>query len=172
MKANRITRFLSVAMLFTSGIASASPLTFTLQSALLNGAPGDTLTFIGTAMNATGITQNLNSDSFTLQSPLIFNDSLYFDTWPLQLTNSQAFGPQGLFTVSVPLSTSLGLYNGSFDILGGAGINDQNVLATATFQVNVIPGTATPEPATGLLFIMGGAIIALRRQQQRSRFRD
>jgi hypothetical protein len=72
-----------------------------------------------------------------------------------------------LFTVFIPLSTPLGLYNGSFDMLGGPGANDQTVLAAAAFQVNVVSGTATPEPASGLLFLIGGAIIPLGRRYRR-----
>jgi hypothetical protein len=166
MKKNRMVRLLT-AMLLSSAMAFASPLTLTLQNAVLGGGPGETLTFVGTASNTTAQTENLNSDSFTLQSPLTIDDSLYFNLWPLGLNSSQSFGPQSLFTISIPLSTPLGLYNGSFDILGGLGVNDQTVLATTVFQVNVVSGTTTPEPATGILFLVGVALIPLRRRYRR-----
>ena len=166
MKKNIMIRLLT-ATLLTSAIALASPLTLTLQNSLFNGSGGDTLTFIATATNTTALTQNLNSDSFTLPSPLTLDDSSYFNLWPLALNSSQTFGPQSLFTVFIPLSTPLGLYNGSFDMLGGPGANDQTVLAAAAFQVNVVSGTATPEPASGLLVLIGGALIPLGRRYRR-----
>lgn len=166
MKKNGMIRLLAV-MLLSSAMAFASPLTLTLQNAALGGGPGETLTFVATATNTTAQTENLNSDSFTLQSPLTIDDSLYFSLWPLALNGSQTFGPQSLFRIVIPLSTPLGLYNGSFDILGGPGVNDQTVLATTAFQVNVVSGTTTPEPATGLLFLVGGALIPLRRRYHR-----
>lgn len=153
-------RILTVTFL-ASVVAMASPITLTLQNGLLSGAAGATLTFVGTTTNTTGVTQNLNSDSFTLQSPLVLNDTLYFANWPLSLSGSQTFGPQGLFTVFIPSATPLGLYNGTFNILGGPGDSDQLLLGTAAFQVNV--GSATvPEPATGLLLLGSAALVLLK----------
>lgn len=166
MKKNRVIRLMG-AMLFTSAIALPSSITLTLQNSVLNGSPGSTLTLVATALNNTTVTQNLNSDSFSLTAPLTLNDSLYFNNWPLALNGSQTFGPQGLFTVFIPLTTTSGMYGGVFNIVGGPGVNDQLVLGTAVFQVNVSSGTATPEPATAFLLLIGGALIPLARRYQR-----
>ena len=166
MKKNMMIRLLT-GMVLTSAIALATPLTLTLQNNLLNGSGGATLTFVATATNTTAVTQNLSADSFGLQSPLILNDSSYFTLWPLILTTSQTFGPASLFTVFIPVSTPLGIYGGIFNILGGPRVNDQTVLGTASFQVNVVSVTATPEPASGLLFLVGGALLGLGRRYRR-----
>ena len=155
-------------MLLTSAITLAAPITLTLQNVVLSGAPGGAVTFVATATNTTAVTQNLNADSFTLQAPLVLNDSLY-NSWPLALNGSLTFGPQGLFAVSIPSATALGLYNGVFNIVGGPGANDQLVLGTTNFQVNVVSASSIPEPASGLLLLIGGAFIPLLRRHSRFR---
>ena len=62
---------------------------------------------------------------------------------------SSSSGDFELFTVDIPNGTPVGLYAGSFEILGG-GPSDQNVVGTATFDVQI-----TPEPGSLLLLATG-----------------
>jgi hypothetical protein len=154
MKKNRISQLLG-GVLLTSALAFASPITITMQNSVLSGSPGSTLTFVATASNTTGTTQFLNGDSFSIAAPLTLSDALFLNNWPLSLNASASFGPQGLFTVFIPLSAPVGPYLGTFNLLGGPGVNDSNVLGTVNFEADV----ATPEPATFVL--TGGALLAL-----------
>jgi hypothetical protein len=107
----------------------------------------------------------LNGDSTTVDSPLTLDDSGFFNTFPLSL------GPKGLFSgllfsVSLPSNIAVGLYKGTFDLLGGANGDAQNVLAVVNFNVNVPGSSPVPEPGTDLLLTTGlaGLGVLIRRR--------
>jgi hypothetical protein len=146
--------------------ATASPLTFTLDSVFLTTTPGLDVTFDATLTNPTATTEFLNGDSFT--SALAVDDTPFFVNFPLSLAPGASFHA-AIFTILVPASTLPGLYAGIFDILGGADPLALDVLATRTFTVNVTPAaTAVPEPATLSLLLTAslasGAIRAIRKR--------
>jgi hypothetical protein len=144
-----------------AGAACASPiLTLTLSQSTLTANAGGAVTFMATGLNTAAVTENLNGDSFSVPSPLTLDDSDYFNDWPLSLNASQSFGPADLFTVNVPLGTGGGSYAGTFDITGGPGVSDLNVLGSAAFTVVV-----TPEPGTVALMSIGFALAVLRRRR-------
>jgi hypothetical protein len=65
-----------------------------------------------------------------------------------------------LFAVDVPLGTAAADYTGAFNILGGPGQSDQNLLATVNFTVTVDAAASTaPEPGT--IGLLGGALALL-----------
>jgi hypothetical protein len=117
---------------------------------MMTTAPGGTATFVATFADTTAGTENLNSDSFSVAAPLTLNDADFFNTWPRALNFGDSFGPSALFTVTAPLGTAAGAYVGTFNILGGPGVNDSTILGTAQFTVNV-----TPEPGTLVLVSIG-----------------
>jgi hypothetical protein len=146
-----------------AGSAGAtSILTLTLAESTLDGNPGDTLTFIATGLNTAAVTENLNSDSFSVDPPLTLDDSDFLNNWPLSLTAGESFGPSALFSVTIPLGTAQGLYNGTFNILGGPGPNDLNILGSASFTADV---AAVPEPGTFALMAIGFAAAVLGRRR-------
>jgi hypothetical protein len=142
------------------GASGSSILTLTFQSSTLAGDPGATLSFIATAVNTAAVTENLNSDSFNVAPPLTLNDSSFLNNWPLALTAGESFGPSILFTVTVPFGTDPGAYDGTFNILGGPGVGDQNLLGSASFTVDVVP-----EPGTFALIGFGLTVAVLGRRR-------
>jgi hypothetical protein len=67
-----------------------------------------------------------------------------------------------LFTVTIPTGP-VGLFPGSFNLLGGSDGAAQNILASTNFQV-----VATPEPSTFLLIGTGLSSLAAVVRRRRS----
>ena len=87
-------------------------------------------------------------------------------TFDLSLSVGQTYGPQPIFSITIPGATSVGLYSATFNLLGGPGVIDGNLLSTTTFQVNVV----APEPITGLAVLLGlVATAAVRHRKSRRR---
>jgi hypothetical protein len=149
--------FFLLAALASTG--AADPVSFTLQNSTLSTAAGGSVTFIATALNTAGFLENLNADSFTIDAPLTLDDTPFETNWPFTLDVDQSFGPEALFSVMVPLGTAAANYSGTFDLLGGAGGSDMNLLSTAPFTVTVTNVATVPEPAA--LSMLGAACILL-----------
>ncbi len=157
-------------LLMASSGALATPIiTITFNNSPQSGPIGSTLTFIATMMNTSMQTQNLNGDGFTLPAPFTLanvNDSAFFTNWPHSLTANQSFGPQPLFNITIPNGTAPGPYTGTFNLLGGPGPNDQNLIGTANFQVQVTG--VVPEPHSGVLTLLGlGGLVVTRRLRRK-----
>ena len=143
-----------------TGAATADPITLTLQNNDLSTTAGGDVTFLATAINNDmSFLVNLNEDSYWVDPPLTLDDSAFLYTWPLYLTANETLGPEALFAVDVPLGTTPGDYLGSFGILGGSGVDDYNLLATAGFTVTVTPASSVPEPGTFVM--LGGELVGL-----------
>lgn len=143
------------AFLMTGAAAKADPLTITFDSPYQRGYGGETLTFSANVTNTDAVnTIDLNSYSYNLASPLGLDGNDYFLVYaPLWLDPSSSSGDFEMFTVFIQLGTPLGLYSGSFEILGGIDpTGDQDEVGTANFDVEVY---ATPEPGSYLLFATG-----------------
>jgi len=142
--------------------AQAGILSLTLSNSTLSTTPGDPVTFSATLLNNTGVTENLNGDSFGAPSPLTLDDSPFQNNWPLSVVNGGTFGPTAIFTIDVPLGTPTGLYTGGFfEILGGPGAFDEDVVATVDYTVNVTSSVTTPEPSSVVLIGGGLAVLFL-----------
>jgi hypothetical protein len=134
--------------------ASGSVIQLTLANDTLSATAGSTVTFLASATNTAGVTENLNSDSFT-PLPLTFDDSPFLNNWPLSLPAGGSFGaPDALFNVTIPIGTAANSYTGMFEILGGPGAAAMDVLAVVDYTVNVT--AAAPEPST--VFLIGGTL--------------
>jgi hypothetical protein len=155
-----------VAFLVAATAANADPLSITFDSPYQNVAQGGTVTFTVTVTNLDPTnTVYLNGDSFNLDAPLSLDDSGFWDNSPLSLGPSSSSGDFELFTVSAPFD-AVGLYSGSFEILGGDPSDFTDVVGSANFNVNV-----TPEPSTLLLLgsgLVGLATTVRRRRAQRA----
>jgi hypothetical protein len=163
-----------VVLIAVAGLASAGPLTIALDSATLTGAPGTSVEFFGTITNLSPSTVYLNSDSVTLAGfgPGDFDDSPFFANAPFFLDPGDNSGDIGLFTVSIPLGMSPAAYLSTFDILGGETSDDQTIVGSVDFTVQVQPASGVPEPAS--VTEVGGALAALGsfaaiRRKRRSR---
>ena len=100
-------------------------------------------------INDTKAVVYLNGDDWSVDSPLILDDTPYLNNFPLSLGAEDSF-PGELFTVDIPSLTPPGLYEGTFDITGGSDDSAGDVVASANFDVNV-----TPEPSSFLLLATG-----------------
>ena len=136
--------------LLIPSLALADTLTLSLSNPVQSATAGSTLTFDATvsASSTNGAPIFLNSDSFTIESPLTLDDTDFFN-FPLSLNPGDSY-TGALFTVTLPSGLAPGDYTGSFEILGGADGSAFNTLATSGFQVN-----ATPEPGTMFLLATG-----------------
>jgi hypothetical protein len=142
----------------------ADPISITIDNTPLIGGGGTILTFDATMTNTTGGALNLNGDNFSFAPAFAtakVDDSAFFTAWPAALAAGQTFGSDALFSIFIPRGTALGTYDGIFAVVGGAGLNDQNLLGSAAFQF-----TVAPEPGTlslTLLGMVGLAAISLKR---------
>jgi hypothetical protein len=131
--------------------ADPYPLSLALDAAFQSGTPGETLTFNVDITNLDPVdTIYLNADSYNLDSPLSLDDTGFFANAPFFLDPSTASGDFELFTVSIPIEAPLGIYTGSFEIVGGGPTDDTDVVGSADFDVDV-----TPEPSSLLLLATG-----------------
>ena len=161
---------LVVAIAMASTPASATSLFMSLDSPTLTGAPGDVLQFSGTLTNTTGADLYLNADSFTLAGfdPSAIDDSPFFTNAPLFLSAGASTGDIGLFNITIPSVFATNSYVGSFEILGGATANDQTIIGSVDFTVQVQPA-GVPEPSASSLMLLGGALAFSLRKRLRSR---
>jgi hypothetical protein len=158
----------------TSGPAVGDVITLTLSNGTVSTTPGSTITFLASAVNTGSQLLNLNGDGSSVPAPLTLDDSAFFNDWPLSLDVSESYGvptPQALFSVTVPLGTTPAVYDGFFEILGGPGPTDADVLGTADFAITVASTSSVPEPSTivlaGLALCLG--VFATSRQSLRQR---
>jgi hypothetical protein len=155
--------FVLAIFLMVPSLALADTLTLSLSNPVQSATPGSTLTFDATvsapSTNAAPIF--LNSDNYTIDSPLTLDDSDFF-SFPLSLDPGDSY-TGALFTITLPSVLAPGDYTGSFEILGGADGSAFDTLATTGFQVS-----PTPEPGTMLLLATGLGLLAFVMHRKRA----
>ncbi len=153
-----LSTLLFALVLLVSSRAFADTISLSLTNPVQSGALGSPLTFTATvtAPNSNGAAVFLNSDSFSVDSPLTLDDSGFFG-FPLSLNPGDTF-TGNLFTIAIPSVAATGTYSGVFDILGGADGGASDDLGEATFQVNA--QSPVPEPGNVLLVATGLAGLA------------
>jgi hypothetical protein len=155
-------------LIILAGLALAAQLpaslVINLDQSTITGAPGDTITFIGSIAN-------INANELVIDGAALYTSlDLSGDTTPFflnvlpHLTSNISLLP-GTFTPSIPLfdilvpaGTLPGTYflGNSFDLLGGLVAGDQQPLGNTNFTVEV---SSVPEPAT--YWLMGVALATL-----------
>lgn len=146
--------------LIAGAAANAAPLSIALAAPFQSGN-ADLFAFNATVTNNSNQEVFLNSDSWNVDAPLTVDDSPFNNSYPLSLGAGDSYTGL-LFNVDVPQGTPLGLYTGSFEIIGGDPSDDTDVAGSAVFDVNV-----TPEPSSFLLF-GAGVVMALRCRAKRT----
>jgi hypothetical protein len=148
--------------------AHANIILLNLDSAIMSGAPGDTLTFFGEIVNTTS--QDISLDFPTLFQvggtlPGDFTYNLDFG-WPDTVAANSTSGSVDLFSVDIPSPQAAGPYDGTLEVDGNDG-NGNPYVATADFSVVVTPTIATPEPTELLpcmLAVFGVAVVLRQRK--------
>ena len=150
-----ILSLVTAGFLLAGTAAKADPLTLTLDAPYQSGEQGVVFTFTATVTNNDpSETVFLNGDSVLLDSPLTYDDTDFGLNAPLSLAPLTSSGDFVLFTVTVPPGTPIGLYAGTFEILGGADGSASDVVASANFDIEV-----TPEPSSFLLLGTGMLVL-------------
>jgi hypothetical protein len=167
--------FVLVATLLLSSRTLADTIDLSLNAPAQPVTAGSTVSYFATvsAPGTNGGSVFLNGDSFTVSSPLLLDDSGFFNDFPLSLDPGDSFSGV-LFSITLPSNTAAGLYTVTFDILGGA---DSGALDTIglvpDFPVNVVPTASTvPEPESLMLLAAGLPGVALLVQRKWRRFSD
>jgi hypothetical protein len=145
-----------VGFLLAGTVAKADPLSITLASPYQSGWPGDTLVFIATVTNndPTEVVW-LNSDGASIVPPnLKVDDIPFFTNFPFFLNPGDSVTAE-LFDVYIPDGVPIGLYTGSFEILGGDPSDFTDEVGYANYNID-----ALPEPSSYLLFGTGLALLA------------
>lgn len=147
---------LAVAALLTIGLSSAATYADTIKFTLTNpngNVPltGGSLTYEATvfAPASNGAAVFLNGDSFNVTAPVTLDDS-GFSNFPLSLAPGTSYTGE-LFSLTASPGTPLGVYLGTFTLLGGAGDIANDALGTVNFSLTL----ATPEPSSIVLLVSG-----------------
>jgi PEP-CTERM motif len=164
--------FVLAATLLLSSPTFADTISLSLNAPVQPGATGSTVSFVATVLapGTNGGTVFLNGDSFDVSSPLMLDDSGFFNDFPFSLDPGDSFSGT-LFSIALPSNLAAGLYTGSFEILGGADSDALDTLGSVDFQVNVAPTASTvPEPESMMLLAAGLPGVALLMQRKWRRF--
>jgi hypothetical protein len=153
-----------------SAKANADTLTITLVSPVQTAAPGATLSFFATVLapSTNAGTLFLNVADYTTNGGMALDPTPFFENYPFTL-DPGASASGLLFTLTVPADEAVGIYLGSFRILGGStGFSGEN-LGGANFEVDV-PASAVPEPGSILLLMTGLPGVAVLVRSKRHLF--
>ena len=164
--------FVVAATLLLSTRTFADTIDLSLNAPAQPVTAGSTVSFVATvsAPGTNGGTVFLNGFSFNVPSPLLLDDSGFFNDFPFSLDPGDSFSGV-LFSVALPSNVAAGLYTGSFEILGGADSGAFDTLGSVDFQVNVAP-SAVPEPESLILLTAGLPGVAFLVQRKWQRFSD
>jgi len=151
------------------GTARADTIAIGLQQPELIGSPGSVLSFSGTLTNTTDADVFLNADNFNLSGlpPGTIDDSPFFANTPSGFLDPLAStGPIELFDITVPNPFASGSYDGTFQILGGPTADDQTIIGSADFTVQV---SSVPEPSS-LTYLLSALVALLTATRMRRSF--
>jgi hypothetical protein len=165
--------FVVAATLLLSSRTFADTIGLSLNAPAQPVTAGSTVSFVATvsAPGKNSGTVFLNGFSFNVPSPLILDDSGFFNDFPFSLDPGDSFSGV-LFTITLPSNTAAGLYPVTFEILGGADSGAQDTIASVQdFPVNVASTASTvPEPESLMLLAAGlpGVAFLVQRKWRRS----
>ena len=121
----------------------------------LYGSAGGAATFAGSLVNtgADAYIYGLDINVAGFDTSAI-DSTDFFANVPWQMASGASAGPFNLFTVNIPLGFADGYYAGTLTLFGGPGPDDQLVLGSGAFTVQVESATpAVPEPGSLLLLV-------------------
>lgn len=153
---------LFVLLAFGMATAYADPINVLFEFPLVAGFPGETVTFTGGLFNNTGVDLFISGAGVNLAG---FNSGdIDLSGFILNATGPLPFGafvaPVDFLVVTIPNSFPAGLYGGTFTVQGGATSNEDGILGSLPFTVQV---NAVPEPGSLLMALpVLGALFIFR----------
>lgn len=155
-----ITLMLAVLAAFAApGAARAQTVDITLTQTAVSGNSGDTFTFGGSLTNLAFEEVEINGSLLSLVGAFTTDDSPFLVNAPFSLSPGSSSETFDMFSVQIDAGVAPGVYNGSFQVLGGTlGSGDANVLGTANFSVSVGDGGAAAVPEGDSLALVLGAL--------------
>jgi hypothetical protein len=150
-------RLRTVFLMLVATVAGAGTLDFTLTSSLQYVGSGS-VTFSGTLTNTGATPLYINGDN--VSSALPFDDTAFLLNVPAVMSAGQTI-TTSLFSIILPPGTPIGLYPGTFSILGGDDASASNLLSSAPFAVQVVP-----EPATWMTIFAALPVAWIRRRRR------
>lgn len=156
--------FLLAAIATLTTAAHADTIDFAITNSPQTGTAGSTLTFdaMMTAPPKIGAPIFLNALEFNLPSGLdsnLINPTPFFVNFPLSLDSGESV-TAALFAITLPAGIAPGTYISQISVLGGVDENDQTVLASDTFEIDVTGTSPIPEPGTWVLLVTGTGVLA------------
>ena len=136
----------------------------------LSGSPGDTLTFQGTLANDSGGDLWINELGINLAGfdPSDLDPTNFILNATGLLADETSLGPVDFFDVTIPDPFVGGPYAGVITVQGGATADDDAVLGTANFEVDVSSNAAAvPEPNSVKMIVVVALGAALRTRSRK-----
>jgi hypothetical protein len=165
VKKSGLIFFFSVA--FGCVMARADTVDIVFDHGSQTGSPGDTLQFFATLSNPSSDTVFLNFYGINLsglpQSSIVNDLTFFFTNVPISLAPGANSGDIELFDIAIPNAFPPSSNDGNYTLIGG-GPNDQNIVGTANFTVNVAGVSTVPEPSYKWFLILGIALLTATRK--------
>ena len=142
MKATQMRRLYRLAVMLglAAGVSSAASVGFGFAAANMGGAADSQVLYYGTITNNDVSTVFLTSESVAVNGFTI-DDSAFTGSLAGPLGAGASTGLAALFAAIVPSAGSnpYGTFTGSYSLLGGANPGDTDLLASASFVLQVVP---------------------------------
>jgi hypothetical protein len=157
-----LLNILILAALATAG-ARADIVNVVFDNPDQTGHPGDILRFFGTITYTGTDPVFLNGDPMTLAGLSLATTDLFFSNVPVSLDGASPSRDIELFdvTVSNPLLDAPGLYQGTYNLLGGVDGDAEGILTSADFSVTTVPSETSTVPEPGSCLLLGTMLLGL-----------
>jgi hypothetical protein len=155
-------------LLLTMSFSSAAraddfDLNYGLYTPTVTANPGDTISFTGFLQDTSDDDFLwIDFDSFSLQGPLIIDDSGLFLNFN-QFLFPDEFDTGELFTIMLQSDIPTGTYLGTFSLFGGFGPDSVDPIGSQNFSITTVNNNTNPSPVPepSTLFLLGTGLTCL-----------
>ena len=143
---------LIVGLAFTPNVSKAQ-LDFVFDSATQKVYQGNSVTYTATLTNTGTAELFLNGSDFDFNAPGLTLVDQFLENAPLSLTTGQSWNG-AIFRLDLASDAEVGLFSGSYSVLGGNNATEIRELSATNFRVNA----RVPGPASLATFLCGGTL--------------